>query len=131
MGVFQSGFYVATIVLLNIGLSFRIIALRRRHRIGIGTAKNPELSLAVRAHSNLVEHAPLALLMIICVEFSFKDHFWVHILGSTLVLARLLHAWGLSHSAGTSFGRFLGTFLTFTVGLVGAVIIAFQAMGLL
>lgn len=131
MDVFHTGIYVAALILLNIFLSFRIIVLRRRHRVGIGTAKNPELSLAVRAHANLVEHAPLVLIMIACIELSFDEKIWVHILGSALVLARLLHSWGLSHNAGTSVGRFSGTLLTFIVGLTGAVIIALRAAGLL
>lgn len=131
MDVFHTGFYVAALILLNIFLSFRIIALRRRHKVGIGTSKNPELSLAVRAHANLTEHAPLLLIMMACIELSFDEKTWVHILGVSLVLARLLHSWGLSHSAGQSFGRFAGTLLTFVVGISAAVIIALRSLGLL
>lgn len=47
--------------------------------------------------------------------------FWaVHLAGATLIVGRLLHAWGLSHTSGTSFGRFTGTVLTWLVLLVGA-----------
>lgn len=131
MSVFHTGFYVSALILLNIILSVRIILLRRRHKVGIGTGKNLELSLAIRAHANLVEHAPLALILIACVELSLDEKLWVNILGLTLIVARFLHAWGISHRAGTSIGRFAGTFLTFSVGLTGAVIIALQGLGLL
>jgi uncharacterized membrane protein YecN with MAPEG domain len=36
----------------------------------------------------------------------------IHGFGGTLLVSRILHAWGLSRSAGTSPGRFLGTLLT-------------------
>ena len=127
MSVFHTGLYAAALVLLNIILSVRIILLRRRHKVGIGTGKNAELSLAVRAHANLVEHAPLVLILIACIELSLDEKVWINVLGITFVTARILHAWGLSHSAGTSLGRFTGTLLTFLVGLAGAVIIALQS----
>lgn len=131
MSIFSTGLYTAALVVLNIVLSFRIIALRRQYKIGIGTGKNPQLAQAVRAQANLVEHAPLVLILIASIEISSHGHLWVHILGGSLVLARILHAWGLSNSAGTSFGRFVGTLLTFIVGLTGAVILALKASGLL
>jgi hypothetical protein len=37
------------------------------------------------------------------------------------VLSRIAHAWGLSHSGGTSKGRFLGSALTWTLMLAMAV----------
>lgn len=131
MGIFNTGFYAAALVLLNIFLSFRIIVLRRQLRVGIGTGKNPQLSQAVRAHANLVEHAPLVLILLAALELSSVETHWIHILGGALVLGRILHAWGLSHSAGTSFGRFVGTLLTFIVGLSSAVILALKTAGLL
>ena len=36
----------------------------------------------------------------------------MHAFGAALVVSRLLHAWGLAVSSGTSPGRFLGTVLT-------------------
>lgn len=112
--------YIAALALLGLFLSLRIISLRRRLRVGIGTGKNPELSQAIRAHANLVEHVPLILLMILCLELSKASPALIHTLGGLLLIGRCLHAWGLSNSAGTSPGRFIGMLLTFLVVLVSA-----------
>ncbi len=45
----------------------------------------------------------------------------IHGFGSVLVLSRMAHAWGLSHSGGTSKGRFLGSAFTWTLMLAMAV----------
>jgi uncharacterized protein len=46
----------------------------------------------------------------------------VHLLGITLILARVVHAMGLGRFSGTSKGRFIGASATFVVLLVGAVL---------
>lgn len=113
-----TGLYAALCALLILALSFRIVQLRRRLRIGIGDGGDPALARAIRAQANAIEYVPLLLVMLLIAENNGAGVVFVHACGIALVLARLLHALGLSGSAGVSFGRFWGTALTWTVLLV-------------
>ena len=110
-----TGLYAALCALLILALSLRIVALRRRLRVGIGDGGDPGLSRAIRAQANAIEYIPLLLVMLLVAENNGAGEVFVHACGATLVLARVLHAFGLSGSAGTSFGRFYGTLLTWLV----------------
>jgi uncharacterized membrane protein YecN with MAPEG domain len=53
----------------------------------------------------------------------------VHLLGATLILARVLHAMGLGRFSGVSKGRLIGATATFIVLVVGAVLSLLGAFG--
>lgn len=111
----------AAIALITLVLSYRIVRLRRGKRIGLGDGGDAALNRAIRGHGNLVEHAPLALILIGICELQGTAPWLLLGLGLALVAGRILHPWGLSRSAGISFGRTAGTALTWLVLLVGAV----------
>lgn len=110
--------YLALSFLINFLLSIRIIKLRRKYLIGIGTGGNEELARAVRAHGNFIEQTPLILLMILALDYTTQSILLIHFLGASLIIGRLLHAYGISQSAGKSFGRIVGMLSTFCVGLI-------------
>lgn len=112
--------YAALLALLAIGLAGRVVVLRRRLRVGLGTGGEYELERAVRAHANLMEYAPLAILLILLLEMSGARAVSLHALGALTVVGRLLHGWGLSRKSGVSFGRFYGTAITWAVIIVAA-----------
>ncbi len=101
-------------------LAARIVPLRRRYRIGLGDGGNRDLTRAIRIHANLVEHAPLALILMAACELSGAPPWLLHGLAVALVAGRGLHVLGLSRSTGISFGRTAGMALTWSVLLVGA-----------
>ena len=113
-----TGLYAALCALLIFALSLRIALLRRRLRIGIGDGGDAGLARAIRAQANAIEYVPLLLVMLLVAENNGASVAMVHACGAGLLLARLLHAAGLSGSAGVSFGRFWGILLTWTVLLV-------------
>ena len=104
--------FTALHVLVLLSLLVPISRHRRRNRIGIGDGGDPELQRKIRVHANFVEHAPLALLMLALLELSGLAAPWLWLSGTALLLGRVMHAVGLSRSAGYSFGRFYGTALT-------------------
>lgn len=114
--------YLAILIFIYKGLALRVIYLRRLYRVGIGSGSKPELKRAIRVHGNFQEYVPLALITILSLELMGTHAYWLHGLGSTLILGRLLHAIGLSNFAGSSFGRFTGSALTYGVMLVGSVL---------
>lgn len=113
-----TGLYAALCALLILALSFRIVGLRRRLKVGIGDGGDAELARAIRAQANAIEYVPLVLVMLLVAENNGAGVVFVHACGAGLVIARVLHAVGLSGSAGTSFGRFWGTLVTWILLLV-------------
>ena len=112
--------YAAIIAVLAVVLAARIVPLRRSRRVGLGDGGDRELTRAIRMHANLVEHAPLALILMAACELNGAPAWLLHGLGAPLVAGRLLHVLGLSRSTGISFGRTAGTALTWSVLLAGA-----------
>ena len=111
--------YGGVLALLIIGLAGRVVGLRRSQRIGFGDGQDRALAQAIRVHANATENVPLALVLLLLLELNGAATLLLHVLGNALIIARLLHAWGLSQSPGTSFGRFYGTLVTWVM-IVGA-----------
>lgn len=121
-----TGLYAGLSLLLVLVLAYRIVVVRRATRTGLGTGGSRGLEQRVRAHGNAVEYLPMGLLGLMLLELTGHATWLVHALGATLVLARVLHAWGLSVSAGTSSGRFLGTLLSWLVLAAMAVLLVWR-----
>ncbi|MFP4207841.1 MAG: MAPEG family protein [Wenzhouxiangella sp.] len=123
-------FYAGLSGLLLLALSWQVVALRRRFKVGLGTGSQPELERVVRVHANFCEYVPLALLILLTLELSGAlPAVLLHALGVALVLGRFLHAWGLSRTAGVSRGRFIGTLLTWLMLLAGSLLAVGMALG--
>lgn len=114
--------YAGLAALLLLALSWNVVRLRRSLRIGIGDGGNAELARAIRVHANLLEYTPLALILLALLEADGLAAVWLHLAGTTLLVCRLLHAFGLGRSAGVSFGRFIGTLGTWIVLLLLALL---------
>ncbi|QSX37019.1 MAPEG family protein [Shewanella sedimentimangrovi] len=116
MSLAISGVYISLTAVLMIVLSWRVVRIRRREKIGVGSGGNRQLQLAMRAHGNLMENAPLTMLMLVVAESNGMAPAWLHLLGSVWLAARLLHAIGLTQGGGGyHFGRFNGTLFTWLV----------------
>lgn len=111
--------YVALAAIVLLVLTVRVILLRRRLAIGLGTGGDAELEKAVRGHGNFTEYAPIGLIVLASAELSGAAGAWIHAIGILLIGGRLLHAWGLSQSRGRSIGRSTGIVLTVTALVVG------------
>jgi uncharacterized membrane protein YecN with MAPEG domain len=96
-------------------------------RVGIGDDGDPAFRRAIRVHANAVEWVPLVLLLLLVAELCRASPVLLHAAGIALIAGRLLHAFGLSAHTGYSFGRFVGTALTWLVLVVLALydIVAF------
>ena len=102
-------------VLLMMLLAVRVVVHRRAHKIGLGDGGDKLLSRKMRAHANFIEYVPMALLMLALLELAGLAATWLWAMGGVLLVARMLHGFGLSRHAGYSFGRFWGTLLTWIV----------------
>ncbi|MCW5752772.1 MAG: MAPEG family protein [Alphaproteobacteria bacterium] len=120
---------VALMGLILLGLSWRVVDLRRRHRINLGDGGRPDLERAIRVHGNFVEYVPLALLLLLVLEAGGEMPRWLlAALGGLLVVGRLLHAQGLASRPGASFGRFAGTLATWVTILLASALNLYGAI---
>ncbi len=109
-------FYTGLLGLLLIALSTNVVLARRRYRVRLGVGTDEGMQQAVRVHANFTEYVPLAVvLLVLCEVLADLPAAAVHAAGIVLVTSRVLHAWGLARSPGTTFGRFYGTAGTWLV----------------
>ncbi len=108
--------YAGLLALLYFVLSYRVVLMR--DKVSLGDGGNPILQRRIRAHGNFAEYVPFILVMLGFLELNHLPFYALHILGLTLLIARLLHGYSLSFTESFKFGRFWGTALTFFLLLV-------------
>ncbi len=113
--------------LLAVALTLNIARLRGRKKINLGDGGDPEMQAAVRAHANLIEFAPLCLLLIYFVS-DFYGFRVVAGLSVILLVARVLHAGGMLGLVPQ--GRLLGALGTTLVLAASSVLVVMVGLGL-
>jgi uncharacterized protein len=88
--------YAAILVLMFVLLSIRVIQMRASAKIGIGTGNDPAMERRIRVHGNFAEYVPLALLLLAFMEMQQHSRYLIHILCIVLILARVVHAIGVT-----------------------------------
>lgn len=78
------------------------------------------LQRKVRSHANFTEYVPLALLFVVALELETSPAWLVWLLGASLTIARIFHAWGVIQIYGPSPARAIGFFGTWFVYVVGS-----------
>lgn len=115
--------YGGLLVFLVIFLAYRVTTFRRGEGISLGDDKGSKaMKGAVRAHANAIENIPLGIALLLMLELNHLTPWLLHSFGVSFLVARLLHAWGLSSKNGPSFGRFYGTLLTW-LALIGMALV--------
>ncbi len=84
---------------LQIFLGFLVGLKRLKTKTGIGDGGNEALARQIRVHGNLIENAPIFLILLVLLELTGTGKIKVIILGTVFVLGRITHAYGLSKSA--------------------------------
>jgi uncharacterized membrane protein YecN with MAPEG domain len=123
--------YAAIIGPLAAFLTVNVIRNRVGLKIDDGDGSNATMRKCIRAHANLAQHAPLALLLIGFAESIGTSKTIIHVLGTALVLARLLSAWGLLSAEGPTPGRQSGAGLTVLVLLAASALILLREGGIM
>lgn len=89
--LYASLFTLGVIVLANV-----VSAKRGRAGISILHGDNLDLALWIRRHGNLIENAPLMLILMGLCEAQGIGPLWLHAMGIVFLVARLSHVVGLS-----------------------------------
>ena len=121
MAVTNTTLYASLLAILYVVLSYRVAQRRMRFQVGLGTGQNSDLERAVRIHGNFAEYVPFALLLLAFFESGGGPAWAVHVAGAGLLIARGLHAMGLTQSSGRSAGRFGGVVTTWLIILALAI----------
>ena len=111
----------AVLTAIFIKLSFAVIGLRRKNKVGLGSGGHEDLERAIRAQGNFAEYVPFGILLIACLELNGAPWWLVTFPGITLIIGRLLHIEGINTLPPDFSKRVLGmkfTFLTLIVLIV-------------
>jgi uncharacterized protein len=109
---------ILTMVFLQ--LSFAVIRLRRKNKVGLGTGGHDELERAIRAQGNFAEYVPMALILLFLFEFNGAPLWLVGILGASLIIGRVMHAKGIQQPPPHFRDRIIG--MRFTIGTLIALV---------
>src|SRR5689334_1787762 len=104
------GFYTALNALIMLILGMLVTRARVKTQTDIGDGGKPQMACPLRAHANNTEWTPTALILLWALTLpTFGASIYVmHAIGGSLTIGRILHAIGLSRSAGPSVLRFVG-----------------------
>jgi uncharacterized membrane protein YecN with MAPEG domain len=118
-----TSFYAAILALLYVVLAILVVRQRIKHRVGLGTGKEPRMLQTVRMHGNFAEYVPLLLILVALLELQQSPVWQLHLVAGLTLAGRVLHAVGLWQSSGTSVPRFVGMLSTFAALIAGAVLL--------
>ena len=103
----------AILTAIFIKLSFLVIGLRRKNKVGLGSGGHEDLERAIRAQGNFAEYVPFGVILLACLELNGAPWWLVTIPGLTLIIGRLIHAIGINTPPPDFSKRILGMKFTF------------------
>lgn len=114
-----TSFTASILGILYIFLSAKVIKLREKHQVSLGSAACQDLELAIRAHGNFSEYTPLTLILMLCAETYHNMTFLLLLLAIAFILGRLSHAYAFLVEGGAYRFRAAGMILTvFSLGIL-------------
>jgi hypothetical protein len=118
--------YASLLTIFAVCLALKTGMNRGKTNTMLGYGDSSELLQSIRAHGNLIENAPLAIILLGLLEFQGVADWKLHLLGSMFFLFRVLHAYGISISRESTPYRLAGTIGSWLI-LVGMSIFGIYA----
>ena len=103
----------SVLTIIFVKLSFAVIGLRRRNKVGLGSGGHEDLERAIRAQGNFAEYVPFGIILIACLELNGAPWWLVTLPGITLIIGRLIHARGINTPPPDFSKRVMGMKFTF------------------
>ena len=103
----------SVLTIIFIRLSFAVISLRRKNKVGLGSGGHEDLERAIRTQGNFAEYVPFGIILIACLELNAAPWWVVAVPGITLIIGRLIHAKGMHIPPPDFSKRVMGMKLTF------------------
>jgi uncharacterized membrane protein YecN with MAPEG domain len=117
--------YVGLNLLLTLVLAINVV----RHRFKGESGDPVALEKAVRAHGNNTEYVPIILVGLGVMAMMGASAQTISILGGTLFVARVFHAYGIQQAKVPNVFGMVGNIVTWLVMLCVATTLVLQAMG--
>ena len=111
--LFITSIIASALTIIFVRLSFAVIRLRRKNKVGLGSGGHEELERAIRAQGNFAEYVPFGLMLIAGLEINGAPWWLVAVPGMTLIAGRLIHARGINMPPPDFSQRVLGMKFTF------------------
>lgn len=115
--------FAAALTLVFIVLTQLVIFARQKARVGLGDGGSPLVLQAMRRQANFVENVPLTLLLMALAEAGGAGAMLLTACGLVLLLARLIHPFGIRADAPAHPARIGGAVATTGVQLVLVVLL--------
>jgi uncharacterized membrane protein YecN with MAPEG domain len=91
--------FAGLLTLMMVPLSLQVSLRRAGLNSTFGDADDETLRRRIRAHGNFIEYVPTALIALGLVEWTGAPPVFVWGLGIALVVARMLHSWGMLYTS--------------------------------
>jgi uncharacterized protein len=95
--------FAGFLTLMMVPLSLQVSLSRAGVKAVFGDANDETLRRHIRAHGNFVEYVPTGLIALGLVEWSAAPPLFVWALGAALVVARMLHSYGMLYTSTPTF----------------------------
>ena len=116
----NTALFAGILGLLKVALGLRVTLLRAASGIALGDQADERMLRRIRAHANFSENVPMALILLMLIEMMHATSLAIFVLGTVLLIGRLLHWLGLSGNA-EAFNRVAGMVMTWGVIVVASV----------
>ena len=120
---------LALYVGLNLLLTFLLALNVVRHRFKGDAADQLMLEKAVRAHGNNTEYVPIILIGLGVTAMTGASAQTISILGGTLFVARIFHAYGIQQTKMPNIFGMVGNIVTWLVMLFAATTLVLRGIG--
>lgn len=114
--------YAGLLALFYVVLSMRVIRARRSAKVVLGDGGDEKLVRRQRVHGNFAEYVPIVLILMGLAELQARSDVIIHLIGSLLVIGRLLHAFGVDRPPYNFRFRIAGMVMTFAALITGGLI---------
>ena len=118
--------YAGLLCALGLVLAGMVGRIRGNANISLGNGGNRELIEADRRHMNWVEYVPFILLLLAIFELNGGSRTWLHVMGATLLIARVCHPLGISTTRMMMWQRMVGAGGTMLVAAAAIVSVLWQ-----
>lgn len=123
-----TGIYASLLAMLGIYLGIMVSVMRGKTGIAILHGDNMALAERMRRHGNFVESVPLVLILMGAVELGGASSNWLHAIGGILLVARIIHPFGIDHQNPDAPARIIGTVGTQIATLIAVVFLIWNAL---
>jgi hypothetical protein len=114
--------YAGLIAILLVAASVFVTLGRVKFKVDLGDGGKMEMLQRIRVQGNLVEYAPIALILMGLLEMAGTVSWLLHTLGIVLILGRVFHAYAIYKSPAPTGPRAIGATATWLVILAGGLL---------